>query len=328
MSGEAFLWYKLFHADGFGPKAMQVIWEAIQRGQLCIERLFGLKSPEFEANFPMLGKGRLKGATFESLQSLDEDTLQEEYQALKEESVELVHPGHPLFPESVGRPMEHGVSPILFCKGALSLLKSRGVAIVGSRKASDEGIDIARQFGADLALHGENVISGYAKGIDTAAHQGALEKDGTTTIILSLGILQFSKKKTFDGLDLEKNVLMVSQFRPSAGWSPANAMIRNKLVCALSKAVIVVESGPEIGEDGSMSGTFDAGKTALEMGIPLFVVSPRSLKKPPPGNKALLNRGAIEIDPDDGIEKVLACVRAGTGGQEDQPATGEQLMLL
>jgi DNA processing protein len=329
MSGEeGFCWYKLSHAEGFGPKARQVIWDAVQRGDFSLEELFDMDGAEFEVRLPTLGKGRLKGASFEALHALDEDALYEEYQALKDQEIEVVHPGHALYPERVTRLEGGDAVPILFCKGVLSLLKTPGVAIVGSRNASDEGIEIARTFGAELALEGENVISGYAKGIDMAAHSGALEKEGTTTIVLSHGILHFSWKKTFEDLSLEANALVVSQFDPKARWNPGNAMIRNKLVCALSKAVIVVESGSEIGEDGSMSGTFDAGKSALEMGVPLFVVSPKSFKEPPAGNKALIKRGGVEIPPQSGIGTILKGPVKENTERQRAVATGEQLTLF
>ncbi len=323
----AFAWYRLFQAEGFGPKAMYTIWKTLQESGLPLEKLFEMERPDFESKFPSLGKGRLKRADFGTLQAQDEDKLYEEYQNLRDDGVEIVHPGHPLCGENLLGLVEYGAFPILFCKGRISLLKSQGVAIVGSRNASEEGMSIARQFAADLALAGENVVSGYAKGIDTAAHEGALEKDGTTTIVLSHGILQFSKKKVLDKVALEGNTLVVSQFHPGEGWSAGNAMVRNKLVCALSKAVIVVECGAETGEDGNLSGTFDAGKTALQMKIPLFVLSPDSFKNPPAGNKALLDMGGVEIHPIDGAQAVLEGTREADRGRGGA-AAGNQLMLL
>jgi len=324
----AVAWYRLFQAEGFGPKAMYIVWRTMHDSGLLLEKLFEMERPDFESRFPSLGKGKLKRADFGTLQAQDEDKLHEEYQNLRDDGVEMVHPGHPLCGENLLGLVEYGAFPILFCKGRISLLKSQGVAIVGSRNASEEGMSIARQFAADLALAGENVVSGYAKGIDTSAHEGALEKDGTTTIVLSHGILQFSKKKVFDKVAREGNTLIISQFHPREGWSAGNAMVRNRLVCALSKAVIVVECGPEKGEDGTMSGTFDAGKTALQMKIPLFVLSPGSFKNPPAGNKDLLRVGGIEVAPAEGIRAVLQNVNTVSSQQRKNVAPGEQLTLF
>jgi DNA processing protein len=96
-------------------------------------------------------------------------------------------------------------------------------------------------------------------------------------------------------LDWEKNTLFVTQFLPYEKFSGQNAMTRNKLVCAMSKAVIVITSGPERDSSGKMSGTFDAGKSALEMNVPVFVLSPEVLKPAPQGNIDLINIGAIPL---------------------------------
>ena len=252
----------------------------------------------------------------------------EEYQRLKDNGVEIISLDHEIYPKNVLKLMEDGAPPLLFCKGQLSLLKSEGIAIVGSRNASGEGVKMVKQFAAELAMQGENVISGYAKGIDTNAHLGALEEDGTTTIVLSFGILEFSKKRIFEDLRWKGNTLIISQFHPVEKWNARNAMIRNKLICALSKAVIVIESGEEKGKDGSMSGTFDAGKTALGMKIPLFVVSPSSFKNPPLGNKELIKCGGIEIESKDGIATLLKYVEMESTKGAEPVATEKQMSFF
>lgn len=322
------LWYRLFETEGFGPRARHIIWRAIRDSGFSLERLFSMDRSEFESTFPALGKGRLKRANFDALHSVDEDKIYEEFQALEDGDIEIVHPGHQLFPDSILGLIEYRLLPILFCMGQLSLLKSHGVAIVGSRNASDEGLEMSGRFAGDLALRGENVISGYAKGIDMNAHLGALEKGGTTTIVLSFGILRFSRKAVFDESTWESQTLVVSQFHPGEIWSAGNAMSRNKLVCALSKAVIVIESGREQDQNGNRSGTFDAGETALEMGIPLFVLSPRSLKNPPPGNEELLRRGGIEIKSKDAIAAVLEYLSTQSVQGAEPVATEEQISLF
>src|SRR5690606_36630191 len=96
-------------------------------------------------------------------------------------------------------------------------------------------------------------------------------------------------------LSWEKNSLFVTQFAPFEKFSGQNAMTRNKLVCAMSKAIVIIKSGPERDREGKMSGTFDAGKSALKMGIPVFVLSPQVLKPAPHGNVHLMKLGGIEF---------------------------------
>ncbi len=170
---------------------------------------------------------------------------------------------------------------------------------------SSKGILIARKLAGDLARSGINVVSGYAKGVDSEAHLGALEAEGTTTIVLPYGIKELHQKKMFKEFDWKRDVLAVSQFDPSVKWLASNAMIRNKLVCAISKAVVVIESGPERDTQGKMSGTFNTGITTLKMGLPLFVVKPSCLDNPPNGNVSLIELGGIGLDGANGAEQIV-----------------------
>lgn len=160
--------------------------------------------------------------------------------------------------------MSDDAPPILYCKGYLPLLNQKGVSIVGARDVGDFEIIITKRIAQKLAEIGINVISGYAKGVDTSAHLGALEAHGTTTMILSFGINHLRIKKELKNFNWGKNALFVTQFSPHEKFSGQNAMIRNKLVCAMSEAIVVIKSGPERDSSGKMSGTYDAGKTALK----------------------------------------------------------------
>ena len=228
-----------------------------------------------------------------------------EYEQLKTRGVEFIYPRHPDFP-----PHLLEIAPRLFIKGQRKLLTSAGIAIVGSRNVSDTGIRVARKFAADLANAGLNVVSGYAKGVDSEAHLGALAAEGTTTIVLPYGIKELRQKRAFKVFDWQRNVLAISQFDPDAKWSARNAMTRNKLVCALSKAVVVIESGPERDSQGKMSGTFNTAKTARRMGLPLFVLDPRCFDNPPKGNADLIELGGECLDPDGGVEAIVKCIAA------------------
>lgn len=91
-------------------------------------------------------------------------------------------------------------------------------------------------------------------------------------------------------------------------------MQRNKIVTALSDAVIIICSGPERDESGRMSGTFDAGKSALEMKIPVFVLSPTLFSIPPKGNLDLIKLGAIEFNNEEDILSMLPNISRNENG--------------
>ncbi len=247
----------------------------------------------------------------------DEKKVLREYEQLKKLDVEIVYPGHPDFPSHL---LE--ITPILFIKGQRKYLNSDSIAIVESRNVSNKGIDIARKLAGDLASLGKNVVSGYAKGVDSEAHLGALKAEGTTTIVLPYGIRELHQKKAFKEFNWKQDILAVSQFDPSVKWLARNAMNRNKLVCALSDAVVVIESGPERDEQGKMSGTFNAARTALKMGIPLYVLDPRYLDNPPKGNISLIELGGINLDSVNGAKQIDEHIwgkTVGIGSVANQP---------
>jgi DNA processing protein len=200
----------------------------------------------------------------------------------------------------------------IYYLGSLKLLKrAKKVAIVGSRNASEWALRCARLIAREFGRRGVVIVSGYARGIDSEAHKGALEgKRGATVIVLPEGLLEFKPNKLEGIPNWRKRTLVLSQFAPHEKWKASNAMKRNEVICALSDAVIVVEAGPERDENGKMSGSFQAGKTALKLGVPLFVIIPEpgqlpfddgSILNVPVGNAKLAEEGAISlpIDPKD-----------------------------
>ena len=253
-----------------------------------------------------------------------EEEVRAEHEQLKAQGVEFIYPRHPDFP-----PHLLEIAPMLFIKGQRKLLIAEGVAIVGSRNVSETGIRVARGLAAELANAGLNVVSGYAKGVDSEAHLGALTAEGTTTMVLPYGIKELRQKNAFREFGWQRNVLAVSQFDPDVKWLARNAMARNKLVCALSKAVVVIESGPEQDAQGKMSGTFNTAQTALSMNLPLFVLDPRCFDNPPKGNEDLIKLGGKHFDPDSGAEAIVKCISAAKieSSPVEQQASSEQLEI-
>ena len=296
-----YFWFRLFKTRGIGPKLLASIANILKTQQLDPEML-PRNQNDLSAQFPGLAK-ILNGKIREE----DREKVLEEYEQLKNLGVEIIYPGHSDFPSNL---LE--ISPVFFLQGQRKYLTTDSVAIIGARNVSNRGIRHARKLAGDLAREGINVVSGYAKGVDSEAHLGALEAEGTTTIVLPYGIREFQPKKAFKQFDWKRNVLAVSQFDPSDKWLARNAMIRNKLVCALSKAVVVIESGPERDKQGKMSGTFNAAKTALNMDLPLFVLDPSCLENSPQGNAELIALGGDIVNSANGAEQINECITGKT----------------
>lgn len=296
MRNKEYSWYMLSNAPGFGAKSIHYIYENLQSNKMSINDLFDLEANELFRLFPEIGRGKLSRANFSCFPQLDaDDRLYSNFEKLKSDGVTIIGLDDERYPQSVLQNMGDNAPPILYCKGYLPLLNQKGVSIVGARDVGDFEITITKSIAQKLAENGINVTSGYAKGVDTSAHLGALEALGTTTMILSFGTNHITIKRELKDLNWEKNALFVTQFAPYEKFSGQNAMTRNKLVCAMSKAIVVIKSGPERDSSGKMSGTFDAGKSALKMGIPVFVLSPQVLNPTPQGNINLIKLGGIEF---------------------------------
>jgi DNA processing protein len=183
-----------------------------------------------------------------------------------------------------------GRSPLLLSVlGNTDLLEKKSVGFCGSRKASEKGLRVAYDCAEQLANLGVNVVSGYASGVDAETHKAALmQNQGTTAIILPEGILNFRVKRELKNLWDWSRVVVVSEFLPHAKWSVGNAMQRNKTICGLSSAMILIEAR-------TTGGSIAAGRDCLRMGLPLFAAIYEGMPETATGNQELLGQGAIQL---------------------------------
>lgn len=172
--------------------------------------------------------------------------------------------------------------------GNTALLDRPSVAICGSRNASESALQYAEAFGGVAATEGFVVVSGYARGIDRAAHKGALRARGCTIAVLPEGIDSFRPVRELDGpIDFER-FLALSPFEPAAIWTVYRAMQRNKYLVGLSSGLFVVEAGAK-------GGTVDAGRECLKQGKPLWVIEFTNGGSERVGNEMLISLGGIAI---------------------------------
>lgn len=156
----------------------------------------------------------------------------------------------------------------LFMLGDAELLRSMPkVSIVGSRKASPEGLRRARTLAAELAKNGVAVLSGLAEGIDAAAHRGAIEAGGRT-----IGVIGTPLDKSYPASNraLQEEIahkhLLISQFPIGSAVGKKNFPMRNRTMALISDATVIVEAA-----DGS--GSLHQGWEALRLGRPLYIMA-------------------------------------------------------
>lgn len=276
--------FALQHAPGIGGAGLRRVLTRIEREGIDASAFLALDAPQLRSRFG------LPGAAVEALHEPASRTLQT-WEKLQQRGIRITVMGQPDYPERVCTLLGESVPPILYWIGAETLFNVPAVGFCGSRKASAKGLDVARQCSRLLSTQGVTAVSGYAHGVDLAAHTAALEAGGSTTFVLAEGILHFRVKEPvrtlLDPEHLDR-ALVVSEFPPSLPWKAHNAMTRNRTICALSDAIIVIESGME-------GGTFEAGKTALALNLPLFCVEYAEPAETAAGNPYLLQHGAISL---------------------------------
>lgn len=193
----------------------------------------------------------------------------------------------------------------LHAAGNLALSNRPSAAIVGSRHSSEHGLETAGRIARAVAEAGIVVISGYAKGVDTAAHRAALEAGGDTVFVLPFGFKHFHVKRELRPLVNAEHVLAISQFPFGQPWFASAAMKRNEVVCGLAKSVIVIEAG----ESG---GTVEAARTARALGKRLYIVD---FKDPAPsavGNAYLIS--TLDAHPLRSLRDVMLLIQATANG--------------
>jgi len=198
--------------------------------------------------------------------------------------------------------------PVLWLRGDRSALRGPTVAIVGARSGSPYALTVAERLAASLAGRGVVVVSGLARGVDSAAHQGALNGEGQTLAVLGCGV-----DVTYppEHRTLAKSVIdrrgcaLVSELAP--GTKPLHWFfpLRNRIISGLSRAVVIVEAGEK-------SGSLITARLALEQGRDVMAVPGNVLGGRNQGGHALIRDGARIVESaDDILEELRGCASAG-----------------
>ena len=181
---------------------------------------------------------------------------------------------------------------ILFMRGNRALLDKRlnRIALVGARRCSLYGRNVARMLGKELGKYSTIIVSGGARGIDTHGHEGLLASQGYGIVVMGCGLdIVYPRENTklFDRI-LQYNGLLVSEYPPGTPPSAKHFPTRNRIISGLSRGVIVVEA------KGS-SGSLITADMAVSEGRDVFVVPCNLLDHTADGNKFLMRNGAFVL---------------------------------
>ena len=190
--------------------------------------------------------------------------------------------------------------PVLYARGALDPDDEVRVAVVGSRRASCYGIAAAQFLGREIALAGITVVSGLARGIDAAAHRGALSAPGRTIAVLGSGLdAIYPREHRTLANEVAANGAVLSEYPLDAGPLPHQFPRRNRVISGLSAGVVVVEAARK-------SGALVTARLALEQNRELSAVPGSILSETSAGTNGLLREGVAHLVT--GVDDVLAAL--------------------
>lgn len=202
---------------------------------------------------------------------------------------------------------------LLWLIGAPDALAEPRVAIVGSREATAHGLAVAERLAHDLAARGVVIVSGLARGVDSAAHRGALSA-GRTVAVFGSGLDQVYPRAHSDlAQRISQKGALVSEFAPGTPPRRPHFPQRNRVIAALSVAVVVVEAGER-------SGSLSTARWALDLGRDVLVVPSHVLHGKNRGGHGLIRDGAQLVED---AEQVMASLPADVvGALPPEHATG------
>ena len=214
--------------------------------------------------------------------------INKEIDLIKKHNIKILTFNESIYPENLKT--IYDPPPLLYVKGELKPEDNLSVAIVGSRRASFYGLSMAEKMASELANFGITVVSGMARGIDSAAHKGALKSGGRNIAVLGSGldcVYPPENKKLFE--EIAESGAVVSEFsmqtKPLAGNFPR----RNRIISGLSQGVVVVEAARN-------SGALITADSAIEQSREVFAIPGKADSATSFGTNRLIKQGAKLID--------------------------------
>ena len=268
-------WLALTLTPGMGPtrcsRVMQRVGDAARLFSLGLTELEAAGMSAASAQFVFDGRAR--------------SAAMKELDATREQHATLLTPDDSDYPE--GLLQIYDPPSVLWVRGNPALLNRPGIAVVGTRHPSPYGAGMAQMLSRDLAQRGLTIMSGMARGVDTAAHKGALEAGAPTIAVWGTGIdVIYPKENKRLAEDIvASGGAIITEFPVGTFPAPQNFPIRNRTLSGMSIGVLVVEAA-------EYSGTRITARCALEQGRDVYAVPGNATSKNAWGPNTLIKQGA------------------------------------
>lgn len=272
---EQLAWLALVMTEGLGPRR---IWRAVDA---CGSAEAVLAQP-----LTQLEALKLPSAAAQSISSgHSREEAEKEWTRIQEGGGALVTPADPVYPERLREIFDPPA--VLWIRGDATLLSRPGIAVVGTRHPTPYGTGMAEVLSRDLAARGLVILSGMARGVDTAAHRGALAARGKTVAVWGTGIdvIYPKENKRLAEQILESEGAIISEYPMGTFPAPQNFPIRNRILSGMSVGVLVIEAGEN-------SGTRITARCALEQNREVFAVPGNVTSRNSWGPNTLIKQGA------------------------------------
>jgi len=252
-------------------RVMERLGEPERLFEASLTELEGLGMPAHSAQFVFEGKARA--------------TAEEEWTRTSANGGTILTPTDEGYPERLRE--IYDPPAVLWIRGDVQLLSRPGIAVVGTRHPSTYGAGMAEMLARDLAVRKLTVLSGMARGVDTAAHKGALEARGKTVAVWGTGIdvIYPKENKRLAEQIVESGGTIVSEYPLGTFPAPQNFPIRNRILSGMSVGVLVIEAGEH-------SGTRITARLAMEQNRDVYAVPGNVTNKNAWGPNTLIKQGA------------------------------------
>ncbi|HEV3307565.1 MAG TPA: DNA-processing protein DprA [Candidatus Sulfotelmatobacter sp.] len=300
-------WLALSLTSGLGPT----------KARKLIEH-FGSAEAVFHASLTELESTGIKAVSAQSIATgKSAELAREEIASAAAAGVTVLSPEDSYFPSRLKEIYDPPI--VLYVRGNPEVLVQPGIAMVGTRHPTPYGSGMAERLACDLAAQGLVIISGMARGVDTASHRGAIAAKGKTVAVFGTGVNVIYPK---ENSRLSEQILalggaLISEFRMGTFAAPQNFPIRNRILSGMSVGVLVVEAA-------EYSGTRITARCALEQNRDVFAVPGNVTNKNSWGPNTLIKQGAKLVatwedvweDLPAEVKQALTPTMAGESGKE------------
>jgi DNA processing protein len=278
-------------------------------------RSFGSPQGVFAASLTELEAARLPAAVAQALHSREPlRAAEKELAQARQMNIRLLHWDEPQYPPHLRQ--IYDPPPLLYVRGDVELLARHGIGMVGTRRPTPYGNQMAERLARDLAERGLVIVSGLARGIDSSAHKGALNSlRGTTVAVLGTGVdVVYPKENKKVFAQIEERGAIISEFPLGTQPFPQNFPIRNRIVAGMPLGVVVIEGA-------QYSGSLITARLAMEFGREVYGL-PGNVTQPPSfAPNQLIKQGAkLVMGWEDVVEELPTEIRAQLFPVETPPA--------